>query len=253
VQVAQPALAVLDVRLDEIAGLAGPPMPFLPLSELGGDEFRGGSWHHLFVEACDQFVVEFAVAEKKARLEHRGADGHVGLGRANALVDRACGVPDLKSHVPQAIQDRFGDGFAPGGLFVRKQEQEIDVGPGSEHAAAIAAGGDDRHVLGFGRVLRRVEVLDRELVENAHDLVLHGAEPLGAPPPVPVGDEQGLDRRAAARQRRAQVPRDLQPQFALVAGMDFAQPRKLRRDGSRIENFGFGRRLGRGQHGLTPG
>ena len=39
-QVAQPALAVLDVGLDQIAGLAGAPVALFPLGKLGGDEFR---------------------------------------------------------------------------------------------------------------------------------------------------------------------------------------------------------------------
>ena len=59
---------------------------------------------------------------------------------------------------------------------------------------------------------------------------------------MPVFHQQGLDRRAAARQRRAQVPRDRQPQFALAAANGFAQPRKLRRDRIGIEECGSGRR-----------
>jgi hypothetical protein len=84
-------------------------------------------------------------------------------------------VADLEPHVPKAIEDRLGDGFAPGRLLVGKQEQEIDVGAGRQHAAAVAAGGDDRHALGLRGVLRGVEVLDRELEQQADDLVLHEA------------------------------------------------------------------------------
>ena len=40
VQVAQAALAVLDVGLDQIARLAGAAVALLALGELGGDEFR---------------------------------------------------------------------------------------------------------------------------------------------------------------------------------------------------------------------
>ena len=35
--------------------------------------------------------------------------GHVRLGLADALVDRARRVTDLQAHVPQAVEDRLGD------------------------------------------------------------------------------------------------------------------------------------------------
>jgi hypothetical protein len=79
VQVAQAALAVLDVGLDQIARLAGAAMALLALGELGGDEFGRGALHHLLVEARDQFVVERLVAESGSALEDRGADRHVAL------------------------------------------------------------------------------------------------------------------------------------------------------------------------------
>ena len=132
-------------------------MALLALSELGGDELGTGSLHHLLVEAGDELLEQLAVAAEGA-LQDRGPDGHVGLGMADALVDRTRGMADLEPHVPKGIQDRLGDGFAPGRLLVGKQEQEIDVGARRQHAAAIAAGGDDRHALGLGWIFRRVEL-----------------------------------------------------------------------------------------------
>ena len=123
------------------------------------------------------------------------------LALADALVDRAGGVADLQSHVPQAIEDRFGDRFAPRGLLVGQQEQQIDVGAGRQHAAPVAAGGDDRHALGFGRILRGIEMLHRELEQQADDLVLHEAEPFGAPPAVPVLEQHRFRDRAAFGER----------------------------------------------------
>ena len=158
VQIAQAALAVLDVRLDQIARLAGAAQPLLALGELGGDELLAGVAHDILVEARDELVVERAVAEQIARFEQRGADRHVGLGLADALVDRARRVPDLQPHVPQAIENAFGDGLAPGGLLVGKQEQQIDVGAGRQQAAAVAAGRDHRHALGVRRRGRAIEL-----------------------------------------------------------------------------------------------
>ena len=64
-QVAQAALAVLDVGLDQIARLAGAVVALLALGELGGDEFRRGALHHFLVEARDQIVVKLPVADRK--------------------------------------------------------------------------------------------------------------------------------------------------------------------------------------------
>ena len=98
-------------------------------------------------------VVEFNIAEQIACFKKRGAHRHVGLGVPNAFVDRTGGMADFEPHVPQAIEQRFGDLFAPGGLLVGQEKQEIDVRAGGEQAAAIAAGRDHRHPFGFGRRL----------------------------------------------------------------------------------------------------
>ena len=60
VQVAQSALAVLDVGLDQVARLAGAAVALLALGELGGDEFGAGALHHRLVEARDQLVEQLA-------------------------------------------------------------------------------------------------------------------------------------------------------------------------------------------------
>ena len=151
VQVAQPAFAVFDIGLDQIARLAGAAMALVALGELGGDEFGRGALRHFLVEPRRHFVVELLVAEHEPRLQERGADRHVGLGLADAFVDRTRRMADLQPHVPQAIEQRFGDRFAPGGLFVRQQKQQIDVGAGRQQAAAIAAGRHHRHAFGFRR------------------------------------------------------------------------------------------------------
>ena len=175
VQVAQAALAVLDVGLDQIARLPAAAMALLALGELGGDEFRRGALHDFLVEAGDQFVVERLVAGQEARLQDRGADRHVAARLADRFIDRARGVADLQPHVPQAIEDGFGDLLAPGGLLVGQDEQQIDVGFRRHQAAAVAAGGDDRHALGAGGDMRAIEMPRRGRIEDADDFVLHEA------------------------------------------------------------------------------
>ena len=202
VQVAQAALAVLDVGLDQIARLAGAAVALLALGELGGDELRAGALDHRLVEARHQLVEQLLVAEQEARFQEGGADRHVRLGLADAFVDRARGVADLQSEIPQAIEDRLGDRLAPRGLLVGQQEQQIDVGAGRQQAAAVAAGRHDRHALGLGRIFRRIEMRGDELEQHADDLVHHEAQPLGAAPALAVLQQQLLGLRCGRRPAR---------------------------------------------------
>ena len=208
---------------------------------------RGGVAHHLVVEARHQFVEQLAVAEQEARFQDGGADGHVRLGLADAFVDRAGGVADLQPGVPQAIEDRFRDRLAPGGLLVGQQEQQIDVGAGRLQPAAVAAGGDHRHVLGLGRILRRIEMLARELEQQADDLVFHPAQPLGAAPAVPVLEQQLLGLGAAVVERGLQPLRQRGAQFALAAAVGLGEAFQVGGDGAGVDQFARapGRMLGR--------
>ena len=166
-----------------------------------------------------QLVEQFSVAEQKARFQDGGADGHVRLGLADAFVDRAGGVADLEPGVPQAIENRLGDRLAPGGLLVRQQEQQIDVGAGRLQPAAVAAGRDHRHALGFGRILRRIKMLAREVEQQADDLVFHPAQPLGAAPAVAILEQQLLGLGAAVGECCFQALRHRRTQLALAAGV----------------------------------
>ncbi len=89
-QVAQAALAFLDVRLDQIAGVAGLAVALVALGELGGDEFRAGAGDDFLVEARSRAPFPALQAADVAHLEDRGADRHVGLGQRDAFLD-ACG------------------------------------------------------------------------------------------------------------------------------------------------------------------
>ena len=238
VQVAQPALAVLHVRLDQITRLAGAAMALLALGELGGDEFRRGALHDFLFEARGQLAVERGIAEQMPRLEQRRADGHVGLGLADAFADRTGGVADLLPHVPQAIEQCFGDRFAPGGLLVGQHEQQIDVGARRQQAAAIAAGGDHRHALGLRMDLRRVKRADHEFEQDADDFVLGLTQPLGATAAVAVLEQQFLGAGARLHQRRLEAARHGGAQFALAPGMGFGEGFEVGDDGRAVDQFG---------------
>src|SRR4051812_41818194 len=99
-------------------------MALLTLRQFGGDKLRSAALRDLFVKTGDQLIVELAIAEQIAGLEHRSADRHVRFCLANTLVDRAGGMADLEPHVPQAIEDRLGNRLAPSGLLIRQDEQQ---------------------------------------------------------------------------------------------------------------------------------
>ena len=148
-------------------------MAFLALGKLGGDEFGGGALHDFLVEAGDEFIIERAVAGQESGFQNGGADRHVGTGLADRLVDRARGMADLQPHIPQAIEDRFGNLLAPRRLLVGQDEEQIDVGLRRHQSAAIAAGGDHRHPLRVRRRRKMIEMPGRGVEQDADDLVLH--------------------------------------------------------------------------------
>ena len=139
VQVAQAAFAVLDVGLDQIARCAGAGMADILLGHLRLDEGARIAFQHLLAEAMLKIGEQRRVAEDQPRIEQRGADGHVGMAEAHALIDIARGVADLEAEIPEQIEHVFGDALAPGGLLVGKQEQQVDVGARREQPASIAA------------------------------------------------------------------------------------------------------------------
>ena len=141
-QVAQAALAFLDVGLDDVARIAHALVALVALGELGLDEVAAVAGQELLGEALGQLVVQLALAPHVARLEQRGADGQVALGVAQALVDRARRVADLQAEVPQQVEHELDDLLAARRLLVGPQEQQIDVRQRRQLAAAVAADRD---------------------------------------------------------------------------------------------------------------
>ena len=218
-------------------------MPLLALGELGSDELGRGALHHLGVEAFDQLVIERPVAGEIARLQNGGADGHVAARLPDRFIDRAGGMADLQAHVPQRVEDGFGDLLAPGGLLVGQDEQEIDVRLRRHQAAAIAAGRDHGHPLGAARHLRPVQMLGGRRVKDADDLVLHEAQPLGATPAVAVLQELRLGHGAGLDQLGLQQLHHGGAEHVLPAGMLRGERIDGRREAGAVK---FGEAFGSG-------
>ena len=215
VEVAQAALPVLDVGLDEVA--RGPRFrdAGIALAQLGLDEFRRRPHDELGVEPRDQLLVQRPRAEEVARLEEGGADRHVGPPLAQALLHRARGVADLQLQVPQHVEHRLDDALGPGGLLVGKQEQEIDVRSRRHRATAVTAGGHHRELLAGGGIVIGVEPPHHRIVDRADHRIGEVADALGAGGAVALLHQPGfgigmseLDDAAELRhEKRAQLRR----------------------------------------------
>ena len=139
VDVAQAALALLDVGFDEIARQASAVEAGVAFLQFRGDEFAGGLAHQLRIEAGAHVFEERLVAENETGFQQRGAHGHVLARLAQAFIDRAGRMAHLLPEVPEHVEHGFDDAFAPWRLLVGQQEQEVDVGARRQGAAPVAA------------------------------------------------------------------------------------------------------------------
>ena len=158
----------------------------------------------------------------------------------SALIDGARGVADLQPQVPQQVEHVLHHALAPRRLLVGQQEQQIDVGEGREQAAAVAAGGDDGHVLGIGGVGGAVDVGDRVVVDEADQLVLERGQAFGAAPAVAVGGELPLRLDARGAQQLLELVEHGRPGLLRLPLLGREQPHQLAADLAGVEIGGSG-------------
>ena len=207
-QVAQAALAVLDVGLDDIAAVTHALVPIVALGQLLGDELRLAARHDVFPEPALGLIVQVLVAPQIAPFEQRSADRQVALGHAHHFVERTARMADLEAEVPQVIEHRLDHLFAPGGGLAGGNEGNIDVRMRRHLAAAVTADRDQREPFARRAIGRRVDVLDHVVVHHPDQLVdeerlavrrlVTGARMLGQPAgdfglPVAQGAAQQFD------------------------------------------------------------
>jgi hypothetical protein len=235
VQIAQAAFAILDIGLDTIARFAGAAVALVALGELGLDELPRRAVDHFALEALHQLAEQRLFAMDQPRVEECGADRHVGAGELQGLVDGARGMPDLEAQVPEQIEHVLHHALAPGRLLVGQHEQQIDVGEWGEQAATVAAGGDDGHPLGSGRVGGAIDVADGVVVDEADELVLEGRQPLGAAPPLAVGVELPGCLGAGGAKELLEPLQHRRPRLLGGAALRLQEPHQLAADLAGIE------------------
>ena len=106
VEVAQAALAVLDVGLDDVAAVAHPAVALVALGELGGDIIPRAV--PATTSARKRRVassISSSSPHSQRAFEQRGADGHVALAqRRSASSVRADRLADLQLQIPQYVE-----------------------------------------------------------------------------------------------------------------------------------------------------
>jgi hypothetical protein len=216
-QVAQPALAVLDVRFDEIARFAHPLVAGIALRKLGVDEFRRAAGNDFLVEALLHFVEQRFLAIQETRVEDRRADRRVRVRKPDALVDGTRRVADRQAQVPQHVEDVFGELFAERRLLVGQHEQEVDIGARRQRAASVAADRDQRQPFALREIGNRKHARQREIVDRAHHRIEQVGKALRAGPSAAVLEELFFRRPPAFGQHRFQMREHLRPASRIAA------------------------------------
>ena len=171
VEIAQPPLPFLDVRLHDIARVAHLHMAGISFDQLVRNELTLGAVRHLGLEARHRLFVEVGVAPNISPLQKGSTDGHIGFRLTHHLVERPRGMADLQAHVPQAVEHGFDHLLRPGRLLPWRQEPDIDVGKRRHLAATISADGDEHEALGRGGVAEREHALRDQIVQQLQQLI----------------------------------------------------------------------------------
>ena len=144
VHVAQAAPAFLEVGFEEEGHLAGLLVtgPH-PAGQVGQPAL--GPLLPLLDGLAGQLLGEALVAGEVAHLQERGGGVEVVGGQRQGFAHGPNGVAELQALVPDRVPEGVGEGADVGAAPV--QEQDVDVGVEAELGPAVAADGDERHVL----------------------------------------------------------------------------------------------------------
>ena len=141
-QVAQTALALLDVGFEQEARVAHALMALVPFGELGLGERGTATGGNVVREAPLQLAEQLGRAPQRSRFDQRGLDGQIGLGEPDGVLYRADRLADLEAQIPELVEQELRDLLDMRSALVGAEEQEVDVGSGRQLLASVAA---DRH------------------------------------------------------------------------------------------------------------
>ena len=152
-EVAQSALALLDVRLEQPDRSAVPGPPSAQLLELLLDELLDLAGVELGDDGALQLLEEGRVPRQQPAVEKRRARGVIVARQGEGFLQRAGAEAGFQPRVPkgamEALRHRFRAGLPRGVRFLRRQKgEEVDVGARGQLAPPIAAGRDQRQIRG---------------------------------------------------------------------------------------------------------
>ena len=202
VQLAQAALALLDVRLLDADGALVLRLALLVLAAHRLEErLARAPVGQQRVHRREQLLQQLVAARHQPRLGERGARVQVLARHGHALLRRAEAVADRQPRVPEQHQDLLDERRDRSDRAAPVQEQQVDVGVRRELGPAVAAERDHRAAAQLARG-RRPRRLGRELAGADHDLVdlvspRRGDLDAAQPHPVPHAQPVGLELQEA--------------------------------------------------------
>src|SRR5512139_1160646 len=143
-QIAQPALTVLDIGFDDIATVAHPLVARIPFRELGRDIVPCGTSHDFRSEPSLRVPAQPLVAPNPSCLEQGSAYGDVLPRGFDKLVGSTDRLADLQFQVPQYVEQGLDYLAAPLRALFRHQEHKVEVAERGHFAAPRSAQPNDR-------------------------------------------------------------------------------------------------------------
>ena len=157
VQIAQPALPLLEVGLEHVQRSAEALPPRLQLRDLRVQEGVGGGGGALGAEQSGESLREVCLSGEGARIQQRGAQGVILRRRLGASLRRAHAEGDGALEIPQDRAQRLGEGLD---LALREpgivQEQQVQIRARRQLAPAVASEREQGHLGARGEDARRV-------------------------------------------------------------------------------------------------
>ena len=141
-QVTKAAAAFLDMRLHHEGGFAIAGMAGGAFGALGGQKGAKAVSHAHLAEFGTEFVEGALIAGHEAGIDQRGLDRDVAPGMDQAILHAARRMADLQAEIPQQIEHELDQPLGPRADLGAGEEEQVDIRIGRQHAAAIAAGGD---------------------------------------------------------------------------------------------------------------
>ena len=169
-EIAQPALAFLDVGRDHIA-LALADVAAVALGQLGLDERAFGSLEQVVAEAGIKLGRQRLIAKEEPVFEHGGADREIFAAEPQAVADGAARVAHFQLEIPQHVKRRLDHRLGPGRDLVGCQKQQIDIREGRHFTTAVPPHRDDSEAFAVGGGRVGVHRLDRRAQGRAHEAI----------------------------------------------------------------------------------